>query len=169
MSISKKQIIILAGLLLAGLQISLSAAFASPMSKSELSVDSASTTSQANQATVLLYWASWCGYCKTSLQQADNFVDEDSEALSDYSLVTVNYRDNVNPVLFLRDLNVDLPSADAAEYPLANQQVKVLPWMVIVDDKGQVIADGKPQATAEATLKWIRAMVDMHAYLAFKQ
>ena len=114
---------------------------------------------QATQPQVLLFWASWCGYCKESLKQADHMYTQ---------VAAVNVFDKVEPTAFLKGMGVKLPSEEASQYDWVKSEVKALPWMVIVDAQGDVIASGKPRATVAATEQWIDSMLVLHSSLAMR-
>lgn len=113
---------------------------------------------------VLIFWASWCGYCKGALKQFD--TAEADGRLAGYKAVAVNIFDkNIDPSKFLNQLNVSLPSETATSFLEAARGVKVLPWVVLLDDEGQIIAGQRPQKSVNGNEQWIEMMSSMHQSL----
>ena len=134
--------------------------------KSSLSSTSNSRVIETQPAKkVLLFWASWCGYCKTSLKQFDKA--EANQRLGGYSAVAVNiYDEKADPKAFLNQLDVSLTSKTAASFAKAAKQVKVLPWVVLLDENGEIIASQRPQKSVEGNERWIESITDMHGLLS---
>lgn len=120
-----------------------SLAFAAPAGAKQ------ATPSAADGARVLVFWASWCGACKPLL--ADLKAAESELAGLGARIETVGLDGRAAPVA--------LPAADAAivEVLRARHDVRALPWVVVVDADGKVIATPSAHHRPKQLTPWLKA------------
>ena len=98
---------------------------------------------------VLVFWASWCGACKPLL---DDLKAAESElATLGARVQTLGLDDKRVPVA--------LPAADARMVGAlkAKHDVRALPWVVVVDADGKVIATPSKHHSPTQLTQWLKA------------
>ena len=100
-------------------------------------------------ARVLVFWASWCGACKPLLADL-KAAEQDLSALG-ARIETVGIDGKASPVA--------LPAADAAliEALKAEHGVRALPWVVVVDAGGKVLATPSAHHSPTQLTPWLKA------------
>ena len=114
-----------------------------------------------NKEQVLLFWASWCGYCKTSLSQFDRQKADPSDELGIRVSAVNVYDKGIDGPSYLSKLGIKLPSVPATDYLEAALTVKTLPRMIIVDQFGNIIASRRPSNVAANNKKWIDSSIEL--------
>lgn len=104
--------------------------------------------SDAERATVLVFWASWCGACKPLLQDM---------AAARGDLVALGARIQTVAIDGAAPLN-GLPGLDPASVESLKQAhgVRAVPWVVVVDDAGQVLSTPSQHHRPEALTDWLK-------------
>jgi len=91
------------------------------------------------QPTVLLFWATWCPYCKALMPHLQSLRFEHG---SDIKILAINFSDkDGDPVAFVRDAGYDfvvLPDGDAVA---AAYRIYGTPGVVIVDQDRKIRFD----------------------------
>lgn len=90
------------------------------------------------QTTVLLFWATWCPYCKALMPHLQSLRLEYGD---DVKILAINFRDDGDPVGYIDDAGYDftvLPNGDdvAAAYSIWGT-----PGLLIVDSNRQIQFD----------------------------
>ncbi len=117
---------------------------------------------------VLVFWATWCGFCKETLKTVDDMQSDNQ--LSGYKAVAVNLpNDSKNPQAFLQNMGIKLPSAELAKLRDAASGVIGVPWVVMVDADGQVIAGQRAPRSKEQLSAWVGSMDQVHQQLSLLQ
>ena len=91
------------------------------------------------QAVVLLFWATWCPYCKALMPHLQSLRLEHGDSIK---ILAINFKDkDGDPVAYIRDAGYDftvLPEGDAVA---AAYQVYGTPGVVIVDREQKIRFD----------------------------
>lgn len=86
--------------------------------------------------TIVLFWASWCPYCKALMPHLQSIVDEYDGTIG---VLALNFRDDEDPSEFMAEYGFDFrlfPHAD----PVADLWgVKTTPGLFLVDGSGRVV------------------------------
>ena len=86
--------------------------------------------------TIILFWASWCPYCKALMPHLQSIVDEYE---GEIEVLALNIRDDEDPSEFMAEYGYDFrlfPHAD----PVADLWgVKATPGLFLVDGEGRIL------------------------------
>lgn len=125
----------------------------------------AANDSGAEEGRVLVFWASWCGYCKESLRTLDS-MQRDGQ-LQGYQPVAVNLPDDrKDPESYLKGMGIDLPSATIEQLRDAASGVIGVPWVVMLDAQGNVIAGQRAPRSREQISRWVGDMDRVYSQLS---
>jgi len=85
---------------------------------------------------IVLFWASWCPYCKALMPHLQSIVDE---YRGEIQVLALNFRDDEDPRVFISEMGFDFrlfPESD----PVAERWgVKATPGLFLVDASGRVL------------------------------
>ncbi len=119
----------------------------------------------AEEGRVLVFWASWCTYCKQALKTVDELQRDNK--LAGYQAVAVNIpNDRSDPERYLQQLGVDLPSAELDNIRDAASGVIGVPWVVMIDRDGQVIAGKRAPRSEAQFVGWVGEMDRVYQQLS---
>jgi len=86
--------------------------------------------------TIVLFWASWCPYCKALMPHLQSIVDEYQ---GDIEVLALNFRDDEDPAIYISERGYDFrlfPNGD----PVAELWgVKATPGLFLVDKTGRAV------------------------------
>ena len=89
-----------------------------------------------NGPTIVLFWASWCPYCKALMPHLQSIVDEYA---GEIEILTLNFRDDDDPREYISERGYDFrlfPQSD----PVAELWgVKATPGLFLVDESGRAV------------------------------
>lgn len=88
------------------------------------------------EPTIVLFWASWCPYCKALMPHLQSIVDEYDGQIA---VLAFNFRDDEDPTEFQSEYGYDFhifPQADAVADMWG---VKGTPGLFLVDGTGRII------------------------------
>jgi len=92
----------------------------------------------AEQPVILLFWATWCPYCKALMPHLQSIRLEYGD---DVEILAINFREEGDPVAFIEEAGYDftvLPDGDAVA---AKYGVHGTPGIIIVDRHQQIRFD----------------------------
>jgi len=85
---------------------------------------------------IVLFWASWCPYCKALMPHLQSIVDEYE---GEIEVLALNFRDDEDPAVYISERGFDFrlfPKGD----PVAELwSVKATPGLFLVDKTGRVV------------------------------
>ncbi len=122
----------------------------------------------AGKPTVIIFWASWCSYCKAFLPHLKDIQKEyGADAIE---IVAVNFKEEKeagsDPDVFIKNTGIALTAIRAGEDIAAAYGVKVIPGLMVVDGGGIVTYRAgmrKPPAGKPIAELWneqVRAALD---------
>jgi len=82
------------------------------------------------QPTIVLFWATWCPYCKALMPHLQSMRLEYGERIK---ILAVNFRENGDPVGFIRKAGFDFTVLPEGDEVAAAYDVYTTPGVVIVD------------------------------------
>ncbi|MGI9237646.1 MAG: TlpA family protein disulfide reductase [Woeseiaceae bacterium] len=90
------------------------------------------------QTTVLLFWATWCPYCKALMPHLQSIRLEYGD---DVKILAINFREDGDPVAYIENAGYDfavLPDGDAVA---ASYGVHATPGLIVVDREQRIRFD----------------------------
>ena len=106
------------------------------------------------QPVVLCFWATWCPYCKALMPPLQSIRLEYGH---DVEILAVNFRENKDPVAFIRDAGYDFTVLPNGDDVAALYEIYGTPGIIIVDSKQQIrfdlrdVVNQKPPTSAKTT------------------
>jgi len=92
-----------------------------------------------DQAVVLLFWATWCPYCKALMPHLQSLVLEHGD---DIKVLAINFKEkDGDPVAYMRDTGYDFTVLPDGDDVAADYQVYGTPGVIIVDQKRNIRFD----------------------------
>lgn len=137
--------------------------FAAPLSAQQLSVgaqapefqatmaDDSSTSVQALAAerpTVVLFWASWCPYCKALMPHLQSILDEYGSDRVEVVAVAIREDDPADAIGFLQAQNYDFLRVGDGEAVAESWGVGGVPRLYLLDAEGRIVYDQASQRSA---------------------
>jgi thiol-disulfide isomerase/thioredoxin len=86
--------------------------------------------------TIVLFWASWCPYCKALMPHLQSIVDEYE---GEIEVLALNFRDDEDPVEFMAEYGYDFRVFPLAGPVATLWGVKATPGLFLVDESGQIV------------------------------
>lgn len=116
------------------------------------------------QASILLFWATWCPYCKAVMPYLQQIVDE----YADYGVrvYAMDFRDDGDPVAMMAELGYDFTVLPLGDLVADDYGVMSAPGILVVDEGGMVVYRRRPtkappgKAIAEVWNEEIREALD---------
>lgn len=89
------------------------------------------------QASILLFWATWCPYCKAVMPYLQRIVDD----YSDYGLrvYAIDFKDDGDPVELIAELGYEFTVLPLGDLVADEYGVWSAPGILVVDDGGTVV------------------------------
>lgn len=114
-------------------------------------------TAMSNQATperqVLVFWASWCGACKKVLNDVAA-LNADLAGIG-AQVKTVSLDDSQTTV------DLGAISAAQAKHLISQHKVQMVPWVVIVDEKGNPVATPSKYHKPAELAAWLKSDIQL--------
>lgn len=86
--------------------------------------------------TIILFWATWCPYCKALMPHLQSIVDEYGGQVQ---VVALNFRDDDDPAAYLAERGYDFTLILNSEEFAASWGVKGTPGLFLAEQSGRVI------------------------------
>ncbi len=86
--------------------------------------------------TIILFWATWCPYCKALMPHLQSIVDEFDGRVQ---VVALNFRDDDDPAAYLADHGYDFSLILHSEEVAKSWGVKGTPGLFLADQSGRVV------------------------------
>lgn len=86
--------------------------------------------------TIVLFWATWCPYCKALMPHLQSIVDEYE---GEIEVLSLNFREDEDPVAFLEERGFDFRLIAEAEAIAKSWDVKGTPGLFLVDAEGRAV------------------------------
>ena len=96
--------------------------------------------SAQGKTTVLLFWATWCPYCKRLLPHLQSALYQYAEDL-DLEILSFSIFEDGNPAEYLKENGYDFTLFTEAEEIAKLYDIKGTPGVLIIDAKGQIRFD----------------------------
>jgi thiol-disulfide isomerase/thioredoxin len=90
------------------------------------------------QPTVLLFWATWCPYCKALMPHLQSIRLEYGE---DVKILAINFREDGDPVAFIKNAGYDFTVLPDGDEVAAAYGVYGTPGVIIVDSDQKIRFD----------------------------
>jgi len=90
------------------------------------------------QPVVLLFWATWCPYCKALMPHLHSLRLEHGDKIK---ILAVNFRDDGDPVEFIKDAGYDFTVLPGGDDVAAAYNVYGTPGLIIVDQEQNIRFD----------------------------
>lgn len=86
--------------------------------------------------TVILFWASWCPFCKALMPHLQSIIDEYNHEVR---VLALNIREDGNPEEFLKEYGYEFLLIPQADEIAESWGVKGTPGLYLADESGQVV------------------------------
>jgi thiol-disulfide isomerase/thioredoxin len=86
--------------------------------------------------TIILFWATWCPYCKALMPHLQSIIDEYDGQVQ---VVALNFRDDDDPAAYLAERGYDFTLILNSEEVAASWGVKGTPGLFLAEQSGRVI------------------------------
>ena len=116
------------------------------------------------EAGILLFWATWCPYCKAVMPYLDKIVDDYAE--HGVEVFAIDFKDDGDPVAVMAELGYDFVVLPLGDLVADDYGVFSAPGILVVDSDGMVVyrrgATRAPPGTkiAEVWDKEVREALD---------
>ncbi len=91
------------------------------------------------KVTVLMFWATWCGYCRLAIpgiqQIYEKYKGRDVQVLS----INMQESEDVDPVAYLKTVNADFPVLMKGEKTADSYNIRGVPGFYVIDQSGKVV------------------------------
>ena len=91
---------------------------------------------QLHNPTIVLFWATWCPYCKALMPHLQSIVEEYNGELE---VLALDFRDDGDPRQYLAKMGYDFHLFPAADAVAQAWGVRTTPGLFLVDRSGQVL------------------------------
>ena len=99
------------------------------------------------KTTVLLFWASWCPYCKALMPHLQSMKLEYGD---DLQIVAINFRDKGDPVAYVEEQGFDFEQLLKGEAVAEQYGLWGTPGLLVIDENQKVLFDLRQIQTAPA-------------------
>lgn len=89
------------------------------------------------EAGILLFWATWCPYCKAVMPYLDKIVDDYAE--HDVEVFAIDFKDDGDPVAVMAELGYDFVVLPLGDLVADDYGVFSAPGILVVDSDGMVV------------------------------
>jgi cytochrome c biogenesis protein CcmG/thiol:disulfide interchange protein DsbE len=86
--------------------------------------------------TIVLFWASWCPYCKALMPHLQSIVDEYE---GEIQVLALNFRDDEDPAEFVAEYGYDFRVFPLADPVASLWGVKATPGLFLVNESGLIV------------------------------
>lgn len=86
--------------------------------------------------TIILFWATWCPYCKALMPHLQSIVDEYDGRVQ---VVALNFRDDDDPAAYLAELGYDFKLILHSEEVATSWGVKGTPGLFLTNQSGRIL------------------------------
>ena len=91
-----------------------------------------------NKPTLILYWASWCPYCKALMPHLQSVIDEYGSSTVDVWAVNVFEKDGADPKAHLEDRAFEFKLLTNGERVAKSWGVHATPGLFLTDNSGKI-------------------------------
>jgi len=91
---------------------------------------------QLTGPTIVLFWATWCPYCKALMPHLQSIMEEYDGAIE---VLALDFREDGDPQQYLAEMGYDFRLFPAADAVAAAWGVKTTPGLFLVDASGRVV------------------------------
>jgi thiol-disulfide isomerase/thioredoxin len=88
-------------------------------------------------ASILLFWATWCPYCKAVMPYLDKIVDDYAE--HGVQVFAIDFKDDGDPVAVIEELGYDFVVLPLGDLVADDYGVFSAPGILVVDRDGMVV------------------------------
>ena len=88
-------------------------------------------------ASILLFWATWCPYCKAVMPYLDKIVDDYAE--HGVQVFAIDFKDDGDPVAMIDELGYDFVVLPLGDLVADDYGVWSAPGILVVDGDGMVV------------------------------
>jgi len=86
--------------------------------------------------TIVLFWATWCPYCKSLMPHLQSILDEYGEGVQ---VLALNFREDSDPVEFMSDYGYQFLLIPDADEVAGSWGVKGTPGLFLAEPSGRVV------------------------------
>ena len=86
--------------------------------------------------TIILFWATWCPYCKALMPHLQSILDEYGQGVR---VVALNFKDDDDPAAYLAGRGYDFSLILHSEEVAKSWGVKATPGLFLADQSGRVV------------------------------
>jgi thiol-disulfide isomerase/thioredoxin len=108
---------------------------APPFTLEDASGHEVTVPSHQSGVDIILFWASWCPYCKAFMPHLQSIRAEYGDAVRVYAL---QIRDDADPAEFMADHGYDFVLLPDADPVMARYGVKATPGLFLIDARGRI-------------------------------
>ena len=88
-------------------------------------------------ASILLFWATWCPYCKAVMPYLDKIVDDYAE--HGVQVFAIDFKDDGDPVAVIEELGYDFVVLPLGDLVADDYGIFSAPGILVVDGDGMVV------------------------------
>lgn len=117
------------------------------------------------QKVVMVFWASWCRYCKKLLPEVETL----SQQLKGQPVTFVTFHvwqnggENASPKNYFLTENIKLPLVMRADMIAAKYKLKTTPGIFVIENERKVIYEYQPGSTAEEVIQQLETALVNHS------
>lgn len=86
--------------------------------------------------TIVLFWATWCPYCKALMPHLQSILDQYGD---DVQVLALNFREDEDPVEFMADYGYEFLLIPAADEVAGSWGIKGTPGLFLAERSGRVV------------------------------
>lgn len=92
-----------------------------------------------NKPTLILYWASWCPYCKALMPHLQSVIDEHGVTAIDVWAINVFENDKADPSAHLEERAFQFRLFEQGDEIARSWNVHATPGLFLTDDSGKIV------------------------------